>query len=88
LQQKIVVLVRGVLGRGTEQAAQVTSDIELIRSGVLDSLSLLQLFVRIQEEFEIDLNPACITEQNFATPSAIAEMLEPLVNGIDLDLPR
>lgn len=48
---------------------------ELIESGILNSLAILQLTVLLEDAFEISIDDEAITGENFATASAIAGLV-------------
>ena len=59
---------------GTPEPIQ--ADSSLITSGRLDSLAILQLFVALQEEFEVELDGDDLTEEHFDTPASIAALIQ------------
>lgn len=67
-----------------EQLAEITGedeikrnpDIELFSSGLLDSFGIIQLFVAIQEELNIEIAPTEVDREMWATPNKIIAYLE------------
>jgi acyl carrier protein len=53
----------------------VTDDTPLLESGILDSLSLLQLVVFLEERFGITVGDADLLPQNFETVNTICAYL-------------
>ena len=49
--------------------------------GVLDSLAVLGLIGFIEPEFLIELGPSDVTDENFGTITAIAQLVERLGQG-------
>lgn len=60
---------------GTDEI-QKNSDIQLFSTGLLDSFGIIQLFVAIQEELNIEIAPTEVTREEWATPNMIIEYLE------------
>jgi acyl carrier protein len=46
--------------------------------GVLDSLAIIGLIGFIEPEFSIELTPSDVTDENFATVSAISQLIQRL----------
>jgi acyl carrier protein len=55
--------------------AELTPETPLAR-GLIDSMGLLVLIAFVEEEFDIELDPADITLANFATIADIARLVE------------
>lgn len=53
----------------------LTDETPLLESGILDSLSLLQLVVFLEERFEITVGDADLLPQNFGTVNTICAYL-------------
>ena len=51
-------------------------DADLIGSGVLDSLALIELLVQLEQEFGITLELEEIDPERFRTPESIAQLVE------------
>lgn len=51
-------------------------DIELFSSGLLDSFGIIQLFVAIQEELDVEIAPTEVDREMWATPNKIIAYLE------------
>jgi len=58
-----------------DSAMALTTDTLLIESGVIDSLTLFKLIDFMQKEFAVKIKPSEITQENFATVRAIAQLL-------------
>lgn len=67
-----------------DQLAEITGEdeikknpeIELFSSGLLDSFGIIQLFVAIQEELNIEIAPTEVDREMWATPNKIIAYLE------------
>ena len=55
-------------------------EMELLDSNVLDSLSLILLLNRIDDEFGIEIQPTQVDFAVFKTPGSIADYVEKLAN--------
>jgi len=69
-------LVHEVILEASGQRPQLGPRDDLIGSGHLDSLALMQLIVRLQSALGVDLDISDVTEENFGTIEAIARFIE------------
>lgn len=69
IKQYIVETVLENDGRG------LNASTKLIEGGVLDSFSLTQLTLFIEEEFGVEISPDKIHPRNFQTIGAVADMV-------------
>ena len=76
VQTKVIDLLRRTIAESSGREVELELDTELMGSGYLDSLTVLQLFVALQEELGVELGADDLTEQAFGTPKAIAELIE------------
>ncbi|WP_294497495.1 acyl carrier protein [uncultured Gemmiger sp.] len=53
-------------------------DTELIKSGLLDSVEVMQLVMALGEEFDIEITPTDLREENFHTVAAICALVNRL----------
>ncbi|MFO1430040.1 MAG: phosphopantetheine-binding protein [Candidatus Competibacteraceae bacterium] len=51
-------------------------DMDLLKKGVLDSFSIVQLAMFIQDRFEIELEAEDLVRTNFATLSSMVALIE------------
>lgn len=54
-------------------------DTELVRTGVLDSVDIMSVVMALAEEFDLEISPLDLKEENFHTSNAILD----LVNRLD-----
>jgi D-alanine--poly(phosphoribitol) ligase subunit 2 len=54
-------------------------NIQLFDAAILDSLGLVQLIVALEEEFGVEISPAEIEREQWATPRKIRSYMESLV---------
>ena len=71
LKRHLTTVVRQTLGQAGLEI-EVTSDLSLMESGLLDSLSVVVLAQRLQETFDIDVDVADVTLGNFDSVDALA----------------
>ncbi|MDP4179088.1 MAG: phosphopantetheine-binding protein [Bacillota bacterium] len=57
------------------------SEVNLFQSGRLDSLGVIELFVAIEEKFNITLDPAMVNRSEIETPQKIISYLK--MAGLD-----
>lgn len=55
-----------------------TPDEELVRSGKLDSVDIMALVLELGEQYDIDITPTDLKEENFSTAAAILALVERL----------
>lgn len=58
---------------------EAVPDTELVRTGVLDSVDIMSVVMALAEEFDLEISPLDLKEENFHTPQAILD----LVNRLD-----
>lgn len=58
------------------QPNQIERDLDLLESGVVDSLGLLTLISWIEEHFEIDVGDEDLSPENFDSVAMITEYVE------------
>lgn len=55
-------------------------ELDLLESGILDSLAFIELFARLEDE-GIELQPARVGREQLRTPRAIRQLVEQAANG-------
>ena len=71
--------IRSIVGEAISAAGvdvDLTDSLSLLDSGLLDSLSIVYVVQGIQNQFEIDLDFADITLEQFDSIDVIAELIE------------
>lgn len=53
-------------------------DTELVRTGVLDSVDIMSVVMALAEEFDLEISPLDLKEENFHTPNAILDLVNRL----------
>ena len=72
ITKEITSFINTVISDGSQQ---VGSEDDLIESGIIDSLAILQLVEFIIEKFNIDVDPDSITPENFSTVERISAFI-------------
>ncbi|KAB0611832.1 acyl carrier protein [Campylobacter hyointestinalis] len=71
----------------TEILQSVRGDIDftnatnLVSDGIITSFDILQIVMKLEEEFDIEIEPQYIEPENFNSAKAIKEMIEKLKNA-------
>ncbi len=59
-----------------ERAAEISPDVQLFVSGIIDSFATIGLIAQLEKEFSIRLSNEDLTLENFSTINAIADLME------------
>ena len=51
---------------------------DLVGSGVLDSMTIIQLVARLSDEYDIEITPLDLVHENFESAAAIKALVERL----------
>lgn len=51
---------------------------ELVDSGILDSMTIIQLVARLTDEYDIEITPMDLVPENFNSAQAILDMIHRL----------
>ena len=54
---------------------QITEEAELIKSGILNSLSIAGLIAQLEGEFDVEIPDDTVTADNFSTPVRIMQLV-------------
>lgn len=63
----------------TSQA--IEADTELLMSGIVDSLGVVNLVAWIEHELDVEIDPGDVVIENFETPAAILGFVDQLVGS-------
>jgi acyl carrier protein len=58
-----------------ESTATLTAESDLFEAG-LDSMAIMQLLLHIEDHFDVALEPADLSRENFQTAAKIAALIE------------
>ncbi|MFG1609478.1 GNAT family N-acetyltransferase [Actinoplanes sp. NPDC049265] len=75
VKDQVLTMVQTFLAESLDWDGPVDEEIELITSGLVDSLSLLELMAQIERRFSLAIEPGDIVLDHFNTPSAIADFV-------------
>ena len=70
----MAMVTESVAATGIE--IEVTEDMSLVESGLLDSFSIVNLVQSLQESFDLDLDFADVTVENFDSVNALASFID------------
>ncbi len=74
-EEKIIELISEL-----KPGKEITADAELIASGILESMDIMMLAAKLNEEFDVTISPLDLKEDNFNTVTAIKAMLEDIAD--------
>ncbi len=74
-QEQVTALIATTIEESTGRAVELAADTALIDEGYLDSLTVLQIFMKLHEVFGVELDMEDLTEDAFGTPAAIANLV-------------
>ena len=72
LVERIVGLIQKVVQDSTGRTIQIAGEDRIVEQGLLDSLSMVNLVVVLQSEFDVDIGVTDLNEVTFASPASIA----------------
>jgi acyl carrier protein len=75
LQRQIAHLITLIIRESTGREVEVTPEDRLIESGMLDSLSMVNLVMALRTDFDVDLEVNDLTEETFASVASIAALV-------------
>ena len=61
--------------KGIKPAAEINETTELIKEGIVDSLSMIMLVTSLCNEFDVDITAKDITPENFSSPLTIYNLI-------------
>ena len=59
-----------------DPTVQVEADTELLMSGIVDSLGVINLVTWIEDQAGVDIDPGDVVIENFETPNAIMAFVD------------
>ncbi len=74
-QATVITLINRVILESTGREVDVQPDDRIIESGLLDSLSMVNLVMALQAEFDVTLDINDMDEANFGSPAALTELI-------------
>ncbi len=76
LETEVTKVVADTIEESTGLTVDLTPETALIDEGYLDSLTVLQLFAKLQDTFEVELDMDDLTEETFGTTRDIAALID------------
>ncbi|MBO6939328.1 MAG: acyl carrier protein [Deltaproteobacteria bacterium] len=76
LETEVTEVVAATIEESTGLTVELTPETALIDEGYLDSLTVLQLFAKLQDRFEVELDMDDLTEETFGTTRGIATLID------------
>lgn len=70
MTKKIITYIESELLNGQDNI-QLTSDEDLLTTGLIDSLGIMKLIAWLEEEFSVKIPPEDMTIENFLSPEVI-----------------
>ena len=76
MEEKIIKIIEKV---SDNKDIRDNIDIDLIDSGILDSLAFVELIAVLEDEFSIEIQPTKVDSNSWRTVGAIVELVESLI---------
>lgn len=73
MENKIIEILVEVCG---DENIKENSDIDLIENDILDSLAFIELISRLEEEFDIEIQPTQVNPNSWRTVKSIVELVK------------
>ena len=73
MENKIIEILVEVCG---DESIKENSDIDLIVNDILDSLAFIELISRLEEEFDIEIQPTQVNPNSWRTVKSIVELVK------------
>ena len=68
-----------VRGRLTDD---ISDDDPLLELGIIDSFDLIELILKLENEFSVSIDPESLTEENFGTIRQITSLIESIATTV------
>ena len=75
-QQRIISMIVEVVRDSTGREIELGPEDRIIESGLLDSLSMVNLVVVLQREFDVDIEVSDLDEKTFGSAASIDAFVE------------
>lgn len=73
MENKIIEILVEVCG---DEKIKENGDIDLIENDILDSLAFIELISRLEEEFDIEIQPTQVNPNSWRTVKSIVELVK------------
>ena len=75
-REELTEIVQQVIAESIGSETELDPDFMLLESGLIDSVTILQIFLSLQSETGLALDAEDITEETFESPNSIVAMLQ------------
>ena len=79
-EDELLEVVVDIIQQNLGSPQEIGPDDQLIETGLLDSLSILQVYLALQSETGADLDVGDITEESFSTARTIKDLVQSRVH--------
>ena len=76
MEDKIINIVSEVC---EDESIKDNADVDLIDSGLLDSVTFINLIAMLENEFNIEIQPTQVAQKNWRTTRSIIELIKRLI---------
>lgn len=73
MENKVLDIIVEVCG---DETIKDNLDIDLIENDILDSLAFIELIAKLEEEFNIEIQPTQVNPNSWRTVKSIVELVE------------
>lgn len=73
MEKKIIEILVEVCG---DEKIKENRDIDLIENDILDSLAFIELISRLEEDFDIEIQPTQVNPNSWRTVKSIVELVK------------
>lgn len=77
METDILEMLANICG---DDAVRSEPDLDLYAEGLLDSLALVELLERLEDAFNLEINPTAVERSAFGTPGKILALVKRLQN--------
>ena len=60
----------------------ISDDDPLLELGIIDSFDLIELILKLENEFSVSIDPESLTEENFGTIQQITSLIESITTTV------
>lgn len=76
MEDKIINIISEVC---EDESVKDNADVDLIDSGLLDSLAFINLIAMLENEFNIEIQPTQVAPENWRTTRSIIKLIKRLI---------
>lgn len=75
IKQQVLDVVRAVVSENTGGEIKITETTNLLETGALDSLSIMQLMLQLSSHFEFEMDANDFIEENFGNVNSLVRLV-------------